>query len=707
MKKGSKKPLNDAASSTTRNMRWKSLTFKTPFVISLMLFVFIAILVSVFNVFSSNIALDLTRSEITHVAEQNALRANSYFDSMYVYSQSLADTLLQIRSENLERSVAEGAIVEACKRASESDRVFSAYFAFEPNAVFPDTQSGLSFYAYDSNGTTAMDINNDYATYKDADYYAPARDTLKTHVTDPYEFTLSSGETVWLITLSTPIVDDSGNFIGVANCDILGDSITKLDYSIGSFKTAYTAVTTDTSVYLAQTHDPKLAGTTDPLMTPDILSSVQSGNTILKQMPDPNLGGKSSIIVFTPLTLAGSDLNWVCTFSVTFQEVNAPVLRMVFTAILIAAVGFIIIAVACSLFSRLALQPIEPLVHLAEKMSRYDLSEEADPYVFPDNEFGILSQSFLKMSDSLKAVIADERHLLGEMASGDFTVTTQCEEKYVGALQEILSSIRQIQSTLGHTLIQISSSSDLVSSNSNQVSNGSQSLAQGATEQASSIEELSSMITAISKKISENADSAQAASTLAGETGQCVEESNHYMVDLSSAMQRISDTSAEIRKIINVIDNIAFQTNILALNAAVEAARAGASGKGFAVVADEVRNLAQKSAEAAKSTEDLITTSVDAVADGLKLAEKTAGSLQEVASYTEKNNVMIQDINEASREQASAVEQIKVGIQQISAVIQTNTATAEESAAASEELSSNAQLLKNLVGKFQLPDSNV
>lgn len=231
-------------------------------------------------------------------------------------------------------------------------------------------------------------------------------------------------------------------------------------------------------------------------------------------------------------------------------------------------------------------------------------------------------------------------------------------------------------------------------------------LSQGAAEQASSIEELSASIAEIASQIKHNAENAKSARDKSDYAIKELENSTIQMNHLNTAMENIKQKSSEISKIMKIIDDIAFQTNILALNAAVEAARAGAAGKGFAVVADEVRNLAVKSAEAAKQTTSLIEETINAVETGANIVFQTAASLDNSSKVTKDSIELINSIADASGEQAVAITQINSGIEQISSVIQTNAATSQESAAVCQELSGQSNLLKEIVSEFSLKEDN-
>ena len=324
------------------------------------------------------------------------------------------------------------------------------------------------------------------------------------------------------------------------------------------------------------------------------------------------------------------------------------------------------------------------------------------PRVKSNDETGMLARSTQELVEGLRIIINDIDYLLDEMAGQNLNVKTGHEEAYVGSFRNILLSIRNMKGKLSDTMRQINRSADQVSSASDHVSISAQSLSQGAVEQTSSVEELASQIHEISDQARDTARGAQDAREQTHRAGEAVAACNKQMQELMEAMERIRSSSDEIGKIIKTIEDIAFQTNILALNAAVEAARAGSAGKGFAVVADEVRNLAGKSADASKSTSQLIENSAMAVRTGTEIASHTADTLLSIVSSMEDVVSSIDKIAGVSAEQSNAVNQVTEGISQISDVVQNNSATAEKSAAASQELSAEADGLKKLVDQFTL-----
>ena len=315
-------------------------------------------------------------------------------------------------------------------------------------------------------------------------------------------------------------------------------------------------------------------------------------------------------------------------------------------------------------------------------------------------QLGDLAQAVNLTSKRLGTVVGEITQHMTQMSGGDFSLEDARE--FRGDFASLSTSINRILSSLNNLLGQINIAADQVSVGSGQVSAASQALAQGATEQASSIEELTSTITEISSQIQENAENARTASGISDEVSGDAQRGNEHMKQMLASMNEINEGSSNISKIIKVIDDIAFQTNILALNAAVEAARAGQAGKGFAVVAEEVRNLAEKSAKAAKETAALIETNIEKVGNGTKIANETAAELNKIVGGIEKSASLIGSIAEASNQQAAAISQIDTGIEQVSQVVQTNSATAEESAASSEELSGQADSLKQLINQFSL-----
>ncbi len=388
-----------------------------------------------------------------------------------------------------------------------------------------------------------------------------------------------------------------------------------------------------------------------------------------------------------------------------YGESESTYRNAIIIMVLLMAVVILIGVIFSMIIIKSIREPVTELEEAAIQMARGNLDVEIR-YQSKD-ELGVLSDQFREVVRKLRAIVDDENQFLAKMASGDLTVDSICEQEYIGSFHQVLISFRAIASRMNEAMSQISTSSEQVSNSSEQVSSGAQALSQGATEQASSIQELAATISDISERIKENADNASDANKKVNSVGDDMNLSNTKMHDMIKAMEEISSSSNEIGKIIKTIEDIAFQTNILALNAAVEAARAGSAGKGFAVVADEVRNLASKSAEASKNTAALIENSARAVQNGTEIASETAKTLSQAVAGAREVTELMDKISEASNTQSAAITQITIGIDQISSVIQTNSATAEQSAAASQELSSQAQLMKEQVGKFRLRGSSM
>ncbi|MBR4545530.1 MAG: MCP four helix bundle domain-containing protein [Oscillibacter sp.] len=315
---------------------------------------------------------------------------------------------------------------------------------------------------------------------------------------------------------------------------------------------------------------------------------------------------------------------------------------------------------------------------------------------------GHLADNMRNLTATLKEIITDIEMQLKAMGEGDFNIRSRNEDMYLGSFSRIQEAMTKLSRAVSETMLQIDISADQVNSGGEHISASAQAMAQGATEQASSISELAETINGISHAVDETALHAQNAKVDNQASHDQIAVCSRHMADLMGAMKAIEEKSLEISKVIKTIEDIAFQTNILALNAAVEAARAGAAGKGFAVVADEVRNLATKSQEASKSTATLIEETVKAVNEGSRLSVETDESLKEVVIRAQKVMDAVTRISQATDVQSKDVQQVSTGIDQISSVVQTNSATAEESAAASEELSGQANVLKDLVGRFTL-----
>lgn len=405
----------------------------------------------------------------------------------------------------------------------------------------------------------------------------------------------------------------------------------------------------------------------------------------------------------TNLVSVAREIDQYVNTAVTESQNKVKVLTGTYMAIAIAVFAVsIVLAVGLAIATiRQLTDVIAKIQGAVDELAKGNLDVQVDYEAA--NEFGYLVEkmnfSFSEISTYVHAV----DQAMEKLSQGDFVWSADIE--FLGDFRNIQESIITFKKNLGGALTELMSVAAQVDTGAGQVASGSQALAQGATEQASSVEELSDRISQISGQISKTSEYAQHADELGKKSETVVRKSQDEMKQMLQAIHDIAAASENIQKIIKVIDDIAFQTNILALNAAVEAARAGNAGKGFAVVADEVRNLAQKSADAAKNTTELIGNSLEHVQHGEKLASSTDEAFDQVAAQVTQILEMVNKIAEASRGQAVSAAQITQSVEQISSVVQMNSATSEESAAASEELSGQAGMMKNLLNRFKLSDA--
>ena len=388
------------------------------------------------------------------------------------------------------------------------------------------------------------------------------------------------------------------------------------------------------------------------------------------------------------------------------KEQTKLVVLFVISIIIIAAVIAFVVVFSTRLAKSISRSIEIPLNELSERFisfSEGDLDSPL-PEIQTQDEIKDLVDSVAVMGTRLNTIINDAGRLLQEMSNGNFAITTECEDQYMGAFNALILGIRNMNRQINATIRGVDDASKQVAEGSNNLAQSAQALAEGATEQAATTEEIQATINELNESIQHTAKELEKSYKEAQAYAETADGSRVDMEALMGAMERISETSEKIGNIIAEIEDIASQTNLLSLNASIEAARAGDAGRGFAVVADQIRNLAEQSAKSATDSRELIEASLHEVREGSKIATKASDSLKEVVVGVQTIAESAKKISELSVTQASGMEQADLAVARISEVIQSNSAAAQESSATSEELSSEAATLSDMVSRFKLRD---
>lgn len=534
-------------------------------------------------------------------------------------------------------------------------------------------------------------------SYADEEYFQQCRTTMK-----PYISNIMSDGQQMIFLLEAPIITD-GRFDGVVYGGISAGFLTDIVVNL--------AMGDDSVAYILDQRG-NVIGHRERSVVEEGSNMIEAAKTdpgaadvaaVNQRMIQGETGfgaytfyGDNKFVGFAPID---GNQEWSIAIETSQREFKSTLDRSILLTILVVFLVVLATFPVAVLVGRSISGPIRACVLRLEKLAEGDL-HTASPVVRSRDETAELTKALDTTLHRLNDVVQDVSHHLGKMGQGDFR--ENITRTYWGDFVAIEKSMKAIHGSLKDTLLQISQSAETVASSAGQVSTGAQSLSQGATEQASAIHELSSTVTGIAQNARQTAAAAEEAGLFANQADAQLGISVDYVRELNSAMEKISNSSAEISKIISTIESIAFQTNILALNASVEAARAGSAGKGFAVVSSEVRSLASESDEAAKATKELIESSIATVMEGSQVVSRVTESLNKANSIAQNVSVKMNVVVEAVESQTEAISQVTDGINQISSVVQDTSSTSVESAATSQELSKQSLLMNNLVRKFRL-----
>lgn len=499
----------------------------------------------------------------------------------------------------------------------------------------------------------------------------------------------------YVVGASCVLKNRNGQIRGVAAADVYLDSISNIVSGIQIEDTG--------GIFLVDTLTNTIIGHRDKSLTGQNLN--QMTDDMYVYVNQQIQGKKTGLSLYHNTYIQVENVpgsSWAAVAYVSRSEVLQELKQLTINMLTVAVLAVLLLILLIIIQVRRVIgRPIKELSMVATRIAQGELDQTI--HYHSSDELGVLAKDFNQVTLRLRdyvAYIQEVSEKLREIASGNLTFTLK--QQYTGEFEKIKIALDEISYALNNTMGQLQAASRDVAAGAQQVSNGAMTLSQGSTEQASEVETLAGHIGAVSDSVHKVAQGAEKVSLISQEVKRGLLSSNDKMQNMTEVIQRISEKSTEIHKIVKTIEDIAFQTNILALNAAVEAARAGAAGKGFTVVADEVRTLAGKSSAAAQETTVLLSQTVESMNDGVRAAQDTADSMLKVVAQADEMSRLIDGIAQYTKEQDANTTDITRGIEQISTVVQTNVATAEGSAAASEELSGQAVMLRELVAKFRL-----
>ncbi len=695
-----------------------SLSTKIISKIALMIGAIFLVTIAVSSSLSARSQLQITNEKLVSVAYENSFLIANNVEASYAKAAAFADSLRNISA--LDPKEQRGAIDNALVGILEGNKNFTTVFAyFEQNTVADANGDPYSVHrrdiAYEAvaypdpegSGYLFEKHEDAFDTYEKA-YYQQIKSTGEPYLMEPYVYELM-GKEIMMISVIAPIHDTEGNFMGVAGMDVALDDLQSMRFAGTGYESAHMVALAEDGTILVDTANPAAVGKPASDTGYAIMSKAQDS---LSGMPPSenanslyvlennitNFATKNrGISVSVPLTMSGGN-QWMLYLSIDKGEFYGPIISdIVKLSLAIIVFGILMLCIVYYIIKKY-LSPIQTIMDGAARLEAGDLNIHID--VRSRDELGRLAQAFNHISTTMNNYVHDISIQLSEMANNNLDINIT--QKYIGDFIPIQDSIEKISCALNNTLHQINSSADAVAQRAESMSVDAHGLAKSVLAEAQAIEELTTSIGSLSKDMTANADHAQKANETVLNVKEQIVSSNHEMSNLVSAMSDIRQSSSEIQKIVGAIQGIADQTNLLSLNASVEASRAGEAGKTFAVVAKEIRDLAARSADAVKQTEELIHASHQAVERGIRIADDTAKSLSLVVEGANEVSSSVDQINSATQEQKKVLDHLTDHIDLISNAMQTNSASVQGSAGTSTELLGLSKRLYELVKGFRL-----
>ena len=528
----------------------------------------------------------------------------------------------------------------------------------------------------------------DGTDFSDRDYVKAALNG-KTNISD---VTLSKYTNTYGISIAAPLIS-SGRIIGVvyyrADVDFMNDIVKHISVGQGS----YAYILDENNNVIAHKNEKYIMNDKYKEMIPkDIKNCISSQNGSMTC----SYGGDKYICGYSKIDKTA---NWRVVIASPESAYNSDILRFVKKLVISDIIALIVAIIVALIIARVISRPIVRVKNLLSALAQGDLSVQLNDTKNKD-ELGILQNSAVSLNRMLSDMLTQSGDVLSKMAAYD--LTSEDMREYPGKFNELAASINSIKAILSNMILNIQNSSVNVDGGSKQLAEAASMLSEGTMAQASSLQKLVTDLENVAQNINANSDKTIFVNESLGNLDSEIKDGNQKMQELSNVVRTVEEMSEDIKKIVNTIDGIAFQTNILALNASVEAARAGESGKGFAVVAQEIGTLATKSSDASKKTAELIEKCIKGIESAKEYADITSDSLAKIVS--DSNNIAnaFDEMSKANEIQAKNANDIRNEIENISQVVQSNTATAQQTAASTEVLSEQAAALKDMTGRFKV-----